>query len=342
MAYLKEADHMLANMALIITSISAPNRTLSIYAQACRERNINFIVIGDMSSPPNFSLEGCDFWSMLRQADLPFRLAKLIPERHYARKNLGYMIAIHSDVEIIIETDDDNLPLESFWTKRKLIQNGNLLTETGWVNVYSYFTDGFIWPRGFPLELVKQEHLPLSVFPESEVICPIQQGLANENPDIDAIFRLTAKLPFSFEKRARIILGKNSWCPFNSQNTTWFKQAFPLLYLPSYCSFRMTDIWRSFVAQRICWANDWSLLFHDPTVWQERNEHDLMKDFEEEIPGYLNNRKLCAILQDLDIYPGKKSLPDSMITCYRSLVGLGFIGEQELQLLNAWLEVVVP
>jgi hypothetical protein len=27
----------------------------------------------------------------------------------------------------------------------------------------------------------------------------------------------------------------------------------PLLYLPSHCCFRMTDIWRSFIAQRCLW-----------------------------------------------------------------------------------------
>ena len=54
---------------------------------------------------------------------------------------------------------------------------------------------------------------------------------------------------------------------------------YPLLYLPAYCSFRMTDIWRSFVAQRIAWENGWRLLFHGPTMEQERNVHDLMKDF---------------------------------------------------------------
>ena len=47
----------------------------------------------------------------------------------------------------------------------------------------------------------------------------------------------------------------------------------------------MTDIWRSFVAQRIAWTNNWSVLFDEPTVWQERNEHDLMRDFRDEVPG---------------------------------------------------------
>jgi hypothetical protein len=75
--------------------------------------------------------------------------------------------------------------------------------------------------------------------------------LADENPDVDAIYRLTLPLPIIFNKANNVALGNNSFCPFYSQNRTWFKEAFPLLYLSSHCSFRMTDIWRSFVAQRI-------------------------------------------------------------------------------------------
>ena len=61
----------------------------------------------------------------------------------------------------------------------------------------------------------------------------------------------------------------------------------------------MTDIWRSFVAQRIAWANNWSILFHEPTVWQERNDHSLMRDFKDEVPGYLHNRRIGEVLDRL-------------------------------------------
>ena len=94
--------------------------------------------------------------------------------------------------------------------------------------------------------------------PAQTVACPIQQGLADGNPDVDAIFRLVLPLPMNFGRKPPIALCRGAWCPFNSQNTSWWPAAYPLLYLPAYCSFRMTDIWRSFVAQRICWENGWS------------------------------------------------------------------------------------
>src|SRR6185369_7426051 len=119
-----------------------------------------------------------------------------------------------------------------------------------------------IWPRGFSLNKIKDKPAAITEKNNTDFFCPVQQGLADENPDVDAMYRLIMELPVHFKKRTPVILGLNSICPFNSQNTTWFKQAFPLLYLPSYCSFRMTDIWRSFIAQRICAANGWYILFH--------------------------------------------------------------------------------
>jgi tetratricopeptide (TPR) repeat protein len=136
----------------------------------------------------------------------------------------------------------------------------------------------------------------------------------------------------------RIALASGSWCPFNSQNTTWWADAYPLLYLPAYCSFRMTDIWRSFIAQRIAWENGWSVLFHQPTVYQERNEHNLMRDFQEEISGYIHNKAIGQTLENLKLTPGLHKLSENLLVCYEALVSMGFIDKQELNLVQAWLD----
>lgn len=326
--------------ALVITSISAPNSVLTAFAEQSRDHGVDFIVVGDVKSPLEFQLSGCDFWSIERQKTLEFKIAGIIPEGHYARKNLGYLVAMGRGVEVIIETDDDNQPLASFWTERKAWQQSVLLENGSWINVYRYFTDAMIWPRGFPLEYVQRPIPALSEQKEQELFCPIQQGLANANPDVDAIYRLTMPLPQSFSDTSTIVVGNGSWSPFNSQNTTWFKEAFPLLYIPSYCSFRMCDIWRSFVALRICWANDWGVQFHGPTVYQERNEHDLLKDFSDEVPGYLNNARLCQELADLDILKGSDNTTSNMMKCYQAFIKLGLISSKETKLLNAWFSDV--
>lgn len=321
---------------LIITSIANhDNPVLKEIASEASIRNVPFIVMGDTKSPKEFRLSGCDFYSIEKQQAMNFELAKSLPVKHYARKNLGYLVAMLKGAEIIIETDDDNIPLPDFWKDRTRNVNAHLLNNKGWVNTYRYFTDIHVWPRGFALENI-QNKLP-GLEEQVSVECPIQQGLADENPDVDAIYRLILPLPIIFNKSGNIALGHNSICPFNSQNTTWFKEAFPLLYLPSYCSFRMTDIWRSFVAQRIAWTCGWPILFHQSTVKQLRNDHNLMNDFRDEVPGYNNNAQIYNCLKELKLEDGVENISANMIKCYQSLIGMGIIGANEIILLNSWM-----
>ena len=323
---------------LIITSIANDKHPiLKQFSVDCKNKNIDYIVIGDTKSPAEFQLEGCDFWSVDRQQTLPFHLAKITPTRHYSRKNLGYLLAIKNGSTEIVETDDDNIPREEFWNSKQREVKCHVFENSGWVNVYHYFTKNMVWPRGFPLEELQKKQISLSTLKMETANCPIQQGLADENPDVDAVYRLTYPLPLNFELKEKLALGKNAWSPFNSQNTYWFKEAFALMYLPSYCSFRMTDIWRSYVAQRIAWECGWHILYHEPTVWQERNEHNLMKDFEDEISGYSNNFNICKELQALNLKAGQANICENLITCYQKLIDINVIDKEEMILLQAWI-----
>jgi len=327
--------------AVVVTSISAPTDSLRNLATGCRKHDYSFFLVGDAGSPADFHLEGCSFFDLKKQAETGFKFAALAPKRHYARKNLGYLIAARAGAELIKATDDDNIPYEEFWHIGERQQTSARVVNGGWVNVYRYFSETNLWPRGFPLDRIKSEPPPFSELRVTDLDCPIQQGLTDHDPDVDAIYRLTAALPQSFRKDRRLALSENSWCPFNSQNTTWWRIALPLMYLPAYCSFRMTDIWRSFVAQRIAWANNWSILFHEPTARQERNEHDLLRDFKDEVPGYLHNAEICEALENLVLMPGIQNINDNLRVCYEKLVSMELIGRQELELLEAWLTDVL-
>ena len=325
-------------VALVITSIAGSDHPiLNQYAKECYSKNISFIMAGDTKSPDDFSIEHCDFLSIETQSRLPFKIASLIPHKHYSKKNIAYLHAIDKGSEIIIETDDDNIPLESFWEERSQDLNGSLIENGSWTNIYSYFSDENIWPRGFSLRHLSSQPVSIKEFDVKSYYCPVQQGLADENPDVDAIYRLVLPLPFYFKQNDPVILGQNSICPFNSQNTTWFKEAFALLYLPSYCSFRMTDIWRSFIAQRIMWTCGWNLGFHNATVFQKRNDHDLMHDFEDEISGYTNNEAIVKDLINLELKEGKAYIYDNLKSCYTMLIEKNYIDEKELILVDAWI-----
>jgi hypothetical protein len=227
------------------------------FATGCVAAGAEFILIGDVPSPTDFSLDGCRFYGLNEQLDLPFVLARMLPLRHYSRKNLGYLLA--RDMAVIVESDDDNVPLGTFWKNRSILHEGRSVVGNGWTNAYRYFSDQMVWPRGFPLTNVHDAVPEPTALPVT-LRSPIQQGLADEQPDVDAVFRLAhTEAPIYFRSAPSVLLGEGSWCPFNSQNTTWFAEAFPLLYLPSTCTFRMTDIWRSFIAQRIAWTCGWPI-----------------------------------------------------------------------------------
>jgi hypothetical protein len=322
--------------SLVITTIaSSKNYILKKYAKISLKENIDFIIIGDNKSPSKFFLKGANFFSLNKQRSLKLNLPKVLPINHYSRKNLGYLIAMKKNPEMIIQTDDDKLPLKNFFLKKKIDKEYSYHSKkSGWVNVYKKYTKKNIWPRGFALEKLNS---PLTKkFTLLKMKYPIQQGLADKNPDVDAIYRLTSKLPIRFHSSKNISLGNGSICPFNSQNTGWLKEAFPLMYLPSYCSFRMTDIWRSFIAQRVAWTCGWSILFHSSTVIQERNHHDLIKDFEEEVPGYKNNFKIMNKLIQLKLKPGIGNIKYNMTLCYKELVNMKIIDKKELKLLRSW------
>lgn len=329
-------------VAVVITSIFSPNQAMHDLAAGASLNQWDMIVIGDSKSPREFHLPGADFFDLESQKIMPYALAPLCPVGHYARKNLGYLTAMARDCNTIVETDDDNIPTDEFWSTRKEAGAHDHVSGKGWLNVYSLFSDTGIWPRGLPLEkLMTQNEIKIEER-VSQLPSPIQQGLADGDPDVDAVFRMTQKLPVTFHQRARPVrLEKGLWSPFNSQNTIWMREAFPLLYLPAYCTFRMTDIWRSFVAQRIAWECSWELSFHNATVYQERNEHNLLRDFEHEIPGYLQNDKMRRLLEDLPLKSGIDFIFDNLHTCYVALTDEGIITDRrELDLLEAWISDV--
>ena len=211
------------------------------------------------------------------------------------------------------------------------------MKQAGWINAYRYFTDELVWPRGLPLDVIQKAPLPWESLPVADVYCPIQSGLVDRDPDVDAIFRLTRPAPREFRSDRRVALLSGTWFPFNSQSTTWSRECYPLMYQPSTCSFRVADIWRSFIAQRIAWANDWGVLHHEPTLRHERSPHDLMRDFESEIPGYLHNRRVCETLEQLELEQGPTAMGDNLRRCWEALLRMALIEPHEMPRLEAWL-----
>lgn len=326
------------NRWIVITTINKPQLAIEVISKVCKEGGWRCVVIGDKKTPLDWSYENIDYLSIEKQNELYGKLSELLPYNHYCRKNLGYIYAINNGAEYILETDDDNIPEELFGKEIAFEVEGSLIGKSEWVNAYKYFTDEIIWPRGNPLDSIHDsgEFLGKGLFD-----CPIQQYLADNDPDVDAIYRLIFKEGLIFNKIDPIVLDKNSWCSFNSQNTLINKTFFPALYLPCYVSFRMTDIWRSFVAQAVLWSEDKNLTFKNATVRQERNKHNLMKDFNDEIIGYTDNRKICFILEEkIKEWNGSMSVAEKVHSGWIGLNKAGYITDSEIKIFELWLKEI--
>ena len=328
----------------VLTTINDPNSRVKDWYEITGNK---VIVIGDNKTPPGWNHPNCEFHSIVEQKKSNFTLAKTIAENHYTRKNIGYLYAIENGAEVIIDTDDDNFPYVDCWRKLLLgyfsIKQIRESTESCYKNVYTYFSekDSPFWPRGFPIDLLTSCS---SIIQKSEIIdsshspnVALWQCMVNGDPDIDALHRLIFRKTPEFEKKDPILFSKGNLCPLNSQNTLWLKKdTFSLLYLPSTVSFRFTDILRGYVAQVILHSKDFHWGFYPATAVQERNDHNLMNDFDSEILMYQNTRKIIDIL--LCTVNIKDSVTDNLMNSYHALSRHNYVRDQELSNLDHWLD----
>jgi hypothetical protein len=322
--------------AIVLTTINHPSN--GIRKIAAYRPDWSLIVVGDRKTPTDWNCPGARFISLEQQRKMDSHFARVCPINHYGRKNIGYLQAIRDGVPLIAETDDDNIPnSRKFLAAVECTIKGRLVLKCGWENVYTHFTDARIWPRGFPLELVNQSLRGSSALSGAAIFdCPIQQYLADGDPDVDAVYRLTTERTIRF-RSSIVVLGSGTYCPFNSQNTVWWPEMYTLLYLPCFVSFRMTDIWRSLVAQVCLYATGKYLAFRAATVFQKRNIHDCLRDFKDELPGYIHNTRIVEILAGLRLSSNATDMSDNMRACYEALIAAGIIPKEELSLLEAWL-----
>lgn len=330
------------SLTFVITTINPPTPGVRRIAEEATNRGQSVIVIGDTKTPSDWALPGVNYVPVHAQVNLPFRTAAHVPERSYTRKLLGYLSAYAEDAQWIRETDDDNAPYSSFFDlPQDSVKCRVPISGSKWFNPCPYFTDRFVWPRGLPLSLVQSSLSGPHGCSGENIVSGLMviQGLADGDPDVDAVYRLTSSdtSPIHFQQNAPLILTPGTWTPFNTQVTTWPRKLLPLMYLPSTCSFRMTDIWRSYVAQRLMPELGATLVITAPTVYQDRNEHDLMRDFREEIEGYVGYERFVDVLESTPIGGGFENLLDDLKLLYSALIDAGFFTSAEMLVLDAWI-----
>ena len=329
--------------AIAVTSIAAqtaPGITKLFHlADTCSSE---LVIIGDKKSPdwdktalPSF----VHYFSVEDQIDKWPNLAKLLPFNHYARKNLAYLWAIENNVSILLDTDDDNSSEINVFEN---IPNSyrSIDSEVEWVNAYGYFGKNEIWPRGLPLDEARK---PLSecVEPPAGLDWHCFQSIVDGDPDLDAVGRMLYPENHYFDNQAPLILTGRNFCPTNSQATLWKKELLPLLYLPVTSSFRMTDIWRGVIISGYMKATDMNSVFGKLGFIQDRNVHNLVSDFIDEVPGHVNNRKLKSISDEIWVktISANKDFKSALESVYAKLVIENLLQDLDLKCLQEFLNI---
>jgi hypothetical protein len=317
---------------IVITSINQPTEAVVAFAKL---PEFHLVVVGDKKTPRDWSCPGTTFLSADGAETADLSLARALPYNHYCRKMLGYLHAVRAQADTIVDTDDDNIPKEGWRFPAFDGAFEQIESAPGYVNIYRYYTDKPIWPRGLPLRLINDKKpLPAPALAQGLRV-GVWQGLADEDPDVDAIYRLTSDVPCYFDERAPLVLNERVVTPFNSQNTMFRRELFPLLYLPATVTFRFTDILRSLVAQPIMWLHGYRLGFTNATVVQKRNPHDYFKDFVSEIPMYEHGEKVVQIVGDA--LSANESISENLRRGYAALYKNKIVEEAELNILGCWL-----
>jgi hypothetical protein len=88
-------------------------------------------------------------------------------------------------------------------------------------------------------------------------------------------------------------------CPFNAQGAMHLPEAYFALLLPCSVTGRVTDIWRSFIAETILTYIPHTCVTYTPAhLDHQRNAHNYQKDFNSEINLYQQTPSLLGLLTD--------------------------------------------
>ncbi len=281
------------NKLIVTTTIHEPTEAIHKYRKM---EGWTLIVIGDLKTPHDLyrCLEDVVYLSPDDQEKRYHRLSNLIGWNTIQRRNIGFLIAAEMGADLIATVDDDNIPLNNWGKDIKLNTTVDVTCyESNQICFDPLFVTGYydLWHRGFPVQLLDKRGYSSQ---QKQETFDIQANFWNGDPDVDAVCRIKYNPNCTFNDNL-FPFATSVFSPFNSQNTILTRRA-----IKDYFVFpqtgRMDDIWASYYME----ALGYKVIYDVVTVRQDRNDHDLMKDFVQETNGYYLNLKL---LQDLRISP---------------------------------------
>jgi hypothetical protein len=273
---------------IVTTTINPPTMAIEKF-QAMKAWEL--VVVGDLKTPADYRLERGIYVSPAEQMKYDAALSDAIGWNCIQRRNFGFLWAKDLHADIVAVVDDDNIPLDG-WGQDLLVGKE--------VEVNYYETDlpafdpvgatnyRHLWHRGYPLQLVARRDYHRHT--RKKVRVDIQADFWNGDPDVDAICRLEHAPHCHFDP-APFPMASNRIGPFGSQNTFLRREVLPDYFVFPHVG-RMDDIWPGYYVQ----AKGFQVVYNQPSVYQDRNVHDLICDMRGEYIGYENNLRLVEDL----------------------------------------------
>jgi hypothetical protein len=285
---------------------------------------------------------------------VPLKDGETIPPPFHFNDDLGFDRSVllkfikseEQDDETIVTTNAGNGTRPEEEAKETKLQRPALAFNPYPIMVGASHKDS--WPRGFPIDQLQKNfvgwHLQKSAVGDIKYSSiGVIQSLCNGDPDNDAVFCLTQRdaTHFTFDRSKRrlpLLIPSSAYSPYNAQATTHLYNAFWGLYLPITVPGRVTDIWRSYITQRIMKDIGLHVLYTPPIVNHECSAHDYLSDFVAERDLYDKTTKL---LEFLDGWASNaETLSERIFDLWICLYERDYIGLHDVKAVKEWLNVL--
>lgn len=307
-------------IACCTTTINIP-WVLQLY-KACDDTVKFFVAIDEKTSA-----ESIDFLESFGAAIISYgtdwKTGKYLPWNSLSRRNLAFLEALKWGADIVVSIDDDNIPTATdyFWQHETII--GEPFSGLCGSSFSGWFDPGqlllpHVKHRGIPHGAHSHAYTPIV-----KAKVGVSAGLVLGNSDVDATTRLERPEGINTLDVARladagvVVNLSATQTVFNTQNTAVIRDLVPAWFLMPEVG-RMDDIYASLIVKRVARDRGWYIHFGYPLVYQERNEHDLLGDLDQEIDGYKRLNRIANILAGTEL--AGKSVVEDVRVLYGALV----------------------
>lgn len=256
------------------------------------------------------------------------KIYSLFPFNDAHRRLLGLIFIRKFKPKRVIFIDDDNFVsdkvdfLKGHSIVGKKVSGKSIYSKNKWPNIYKFVqTDKNIpiYPRGFPWSYRSDDSFITKNKNIRNKKVLANCGFILGDPDIDAVSRLFWKIKVNkILSKKNYLIAHGMFCPFNDQNTSIDGDT-SLLYYKPISAGRNSDIWTSYMYNKVSAIHDEIISYGMPHLTQIRNVHDYWKDFDLEKQHNISTDYFAKLLMNVKCYR-RKNYYDTFVDLLKKLI----------------------